>query len=217
MTDDNDSALGDFDTQHDSDHEQAKNEAAEAAAKQHQGPRDVVRGSPVPYLRARSEFDREIRAGDPVRDLWGGAWLIAVSKKANTVREYDTQQPDTKKSLLEYEGSIGVGATEEDAVWSCFYLNQNNTLAGGRSGPYDFPESRICRYAYEATDGYKRARFQDDIEEAVLEQVVRQFPNFQAMEDESATLFEAVSTVVGEDRANRVFELAEAEVERIDG
>lgn len=213
MTDE-DSELGDFEAQNDSDHEQAQKEAAEAAAKQDQAPGELVGGKTagrgVPELRQRSEHDREIQPGDAVKDLWGGSWLIAVKKAADTVREYDRQQADTKKSLLDYEGSRCMGATEEETVWLCFYLNTNNTLAGGRSGPYGFPESRICRYAYEATDGYKNGRFQDHLRLQVLEQVIRQFPNFQAQADEAATLFEAISAAFGEETASEAFELAEA-------
>lgn len=129
-------------------------------------------GRGVPELReSRSQHQRNIRPGDVCRDIWGTAWVIAIKKKADTVREYDQQQPDSQDSLLSYEGSIGVGATEEDAVWACFYVNSNNTLAGGRSGPYDFPESRIVRYAYESTDGWEFGRFQDHIRDDVLEQV----------------------------------------------
>jgi len=215
MTDE--SELGDFDPQNDSGTEEQTDADADSLPHPPQpgeerelvGSRTPGRG--VPELRdTRSEHDRQIRAGDPVRDLWGGAWLIAVKKKADTVTEYDQQQPETKQSLLSYEGSIGVGATEDDAVWACFYLNQNNTLAGGRSGPYDFPESRICRYAYEDTDGYQNGRFQDHIQMQVLERLVRQFPNFQAREDEAATLFDAISSAFGEKKSQKAFELAEA-------
>jgi hypothetical protein len=144
-----------------------------------------------------------------VRDLWGGAWLIAVRKAADTVAEYDQAQPDTKQSLLEFEGSIGTGATEEDAVWNCFYVNQNNTLAGGRSGPYGFPESRIVRYAYEDTDGYKRGRFQDHIQMQVLETLAG-----EALASGDPDVIEAVEASMrkayGSERKDEAFELAEA-------
>lgn len=162
----------------------------------------------VPELRKRSEYDRTIRPGSPVKDLWGGSWLIAVEKKADTVREFDRQQPDTKQSLLAYEGSIGTGATEEDAVWACFYLNGNNTLAGGRKGPYDFPESRICRFAYEATDGYKKGRFQDRIRMQVLEQVMAASMVSGELDPEQARLL--ISTAFTPELADEAFELAEA-------
>lgn len=166
-------------------------------------------GRGVPDLRnSRSEHDRTIRPGDPVRDLWGQSWLVVVEKAADSVAEYDRQQSDTQPSLLSYEGSIGVGATEEDSVWACFYLNQNNTLAGGRNGPYDFPESRICRYAYEATDGYKRGRFQEHIQMQVLEQMVQVVRGYDPdFHDEiHALLVEAFD----KSTADEAFELAEA-------
>jgi hypothetical protein len=134
-----------------------------------------------------------------------------VKKKADTVTEYDQQQPETKQSLLSYEGSIGVGATEDDAVWACFYLNQNNTLAGGRSGPYDFPESRICRYAYEDTDGYSNGRFQDHIQMQVLERLAT-----TAIQHEPEEVTEGLETLMkncfGVDQAKEAFEVAEATV-----
>ena len=210
---DEDSELGDFNPQNDSEEqieeEQQQPEAVEPPtqkAGQMQDPEPVG----VPHLRnSRSEHDRQIRPGDVVRDLWGNGWLIAYRKKADTVREYDQQQPDVKDSLLSYEGSIGVGATEEDAVWACFYVNSNNTLAGGRSGPYDFPESRICRYAYESTDGFKGNRFQDNIQIQVLEQVADAVlrsgnENFRgAVESLLADAFDS-------ETAQEAFELAEA-------
>lgn len=196
---DEDSELGDFDPQNDS-------EAQTESEPEGQQPQQVN----VPHLRnSRSEYDRQIRPGDVVRDQWGGGWLIVFRKSADTVREYDAQNDDTKPSLLSYEGSIGTGATEEDAVWVCFYLNKNNTLAGGRSGPYDFPESRIVRYAYEATDGFKKGRFQDHIQMQVLDRLVAHFPDFQGKEDEAATLFEAISAAFDEETADEAFELAE--------
>lgn len=160
----------------------------------------------VPELRQRSEHDREIRPGDPVRDLWGGGWLVAVKKAADTVREYDAAQPDTQKSLLEYEGSKCMGATEEDTVWQCFYVNANNTLAGGRSGPYGFPESRICRYAYEATDGYKNGRFQDHIQMQVLERLFSHTASHAQWE----MLQELAAKAFGQEMADEAQELAEA-------
>ncbi|AGM11310.1 hypothetical protein HHTV1_56 [Haloarcula hispanica tailed virus 1] len=194
---DEDSELGDFNPQNDSE---------EQIEEEQQQPNQMG----VPHLRnSRSEHDRQIRPGDVVRDLWGNGWLIAFKKKADTVREYDQQQPDVKDSLLSYEGSIGVGATEEDAVWACFYVNSNNTLAGGRSGPYDFPESRICRYAYESTDGFKGNRFQDNIQIQVLEQVADAVlrsgnENFRgAVESLLADAFDS-------ETAQEAFELAEA-------
>lgn len=169
---DEDSELGDFNPQNDSEEQTEETETDADADVPHQDGGLHIDGRGVPHLRnSRSEHERQIRPGDVVRDLWGNGWLIAYKKKADTVREYDQQQPDPQPSLLSYEGSIGVGATEEDAVWACFYVNSNNTLAGGRSGPYDFPESRIVRYAYEATDGFKGGRFQDHIQMQVLEQV----------------------------------------------
>lgn len=203
---DSDSELGDFDPQNDSGTEEQNDADAD---RELVGSKTPGRG--VPELRkTRSEHQRNIRPGDVCRDIWGTAWVIAIQKKADTVAEYDQQQPDSKQSLLSYEGSIGVGATEEDAVWACFYINSNNTLAGGRSGPYDFPESRIVRYAYESTDGWEFGRFQDHIQMDVLERLVAQFPNFQGKEDESATLFEAISSEFGEGAAQEAFELAEA-------
>ena len=152
---DNDSELGDFDPQNDSEAQPEEQQPDTLAARR----------------LAASDHDRQIRPGDVVRDLWGGGWQIVFQKKADTVAEYDRMQDDTQKSLLEYEGNRCMGATEEDTVWQVFYLNKNNTLAGGRSGPYSFPESRICRYAYEATDGWKSGRFQDHLRMQVLEQV----------------------------------------------
>jgi len=193
---DEDSELGDFDPQNDS----------EAQIEEQQQPNQMG----VPHLRnSRSEHDRQIRPGDVVRDLWGNGWLIAYRKKADTVTEYDQMQDDTKPSLLSYEGSIGVGATEEDEVWCCFYVNANNTLAGGRSGPYDFPESRIVRYAYEATDGFKKDRFQDLIQMQVLERVADAAlrsgnENFQSV------IRSMMNQEFGEDQAKEAFELAEA-------
>lgn len=157
-----------------------------------------------------SEYDRHIRPGDVVRDLWGGGWMIIFLRKAETVTEYDRMQDDTKKSLLEYEGNRAMGATEKDTVWQCFYLNKNNTLAGGRSGPYCFPESRICRYAYEATDGWNSGRFQDQIILDTLAKVAHAFPGFQHTDDEAATLFDAISLAFDEQMAEDAFELGDA-------
>lgn len=215
MTEDNESSLEDFDSYQDDDGaEQARKEAAEVAAKNHEAPSDHttdpdLRRS-VPELRSeRSEHDRTLRPGTPVRDMWNGSWLITLRKKADTVTEYDRQQPDTKQSLLAYEGSIGTGATESDAVWACFYLNANNTLAGGRSGPYDFPESRICRYAYDSTDGFDGGRVQDVITTQVLEQIA-----FQALATGEPDQIEAVEGAMkrafGAEQKDEAFELAEA-------
>jgi hypothetical protein len=214
MTDE--SELGDFDPQNDNGTEEQTEPDADSLPHPPQpgeerelvGSRTPGRG--VPELRdTRSAHDRQIRAGDPVRDLWGGAWLIAVKKKADTVTEYDQQQPETKQSLLSYEGSIGVGATEDDAVWACFYLNQNNTLAGGRSGPYDFPESRICRYAYEDTDGYQNGRFQDHIQMQVLEQVADAVLR-SGNEQIRGNIVDLMADAFGLKTAQKAFELAEA-------
>lgn len=197
---DEDSELGDFNPQNDVSEEQTE--------EQQQQPNQMG----VPHLRnSRSEHDRQIRPGDVVRDLWGNGWLIAYRKKADTVREYDQAQPDVKDSLLSYEGSIGVGATEEDAVWACFYVNSNNTLAGGRSGPYDFPESRIVRYAYDSTDGWEFGRFQDHIIEEAQEQVAQaafEIDEPEAIREASRLLKQAFGSKAGE----RAMEVAEAGV-----
>ena len=213
---DEDSELGDFDPQNDSEEQTEETEAdADVPHPPQQGEERELVGSRtpgrgVPELRnSRSEHDRQIRPGDVVRDLWGNGWLIAFKKKADTVREYDQQQPDVKDSLLSYEGSIGVGATEEDAVWACFYVNSNNTLAGGRSGPYDFPESRICRYAYESTDGFKGNRFQDLIQMQMLERVAGAALR-SGNENFQATIRDMMEMEFGEEQAQEAFELAEA-------
>lgn len=198
----NDSELGDFDPSADSE-EQTEEEL--------QAPESDEANIPdgVPELRQqRSEHDRQIQPGDAVRDLWGNGWLVVHSKAADSVEEYDRNQPDTKKSLLEYEGSRCMGATERDTVWNCFYLNSNNTLAGGRSGPYGFPESRICRYAYESTDGFKRGRFQEVIRMQVLEAVASHFIDQDAGFRE--LLWDAMAAEFGEDAADEALELAEA-------
>ena len=195
---DEDSELGDFNPQNDVSEEQTE--------EQQQQPNQMG----VPHLRnSRSEHDRQIRPGDVVRDLWGNGWLIAYRKKADTVREYDQAQPDVKDSLLSYEGSIGVGATEEDAVWACFYVNSNNTLAGGRSGPYDFPESRICRYAYESTDGFKGNRFQENIQIQVLEQVADAVLR-SGNENFEGAVKSLLADAFDPDTMKEAFELAEA-------
>lgn len=214
---DEDSELGDFDPQNGSEEQTEETEADAGVHPPQPGEDDPTKAANrpdpqpvgVPHLRnSRSEHDRQIRPGDVVRDLWGNGWLIAYRKKADTVREYDQQQPDVKDSLLSYEGSIGVGATEEDAVWACFYVNSNNTLAGGRSGPYDFPESRICRYAYESTDGFKGNRFQDLIQMQVLETLASEalVGNSGFQEKVKSLIGEAF----GEEQAQEAFELAEA-------
>lgn len=210
---DNDSELADFESyQNDIDEQAAETEAD--AGQELVGSRTPGRG--VPELRDRSEHDRQIRPGDPVKDLWGGSWLVVHSKAADSVKEYDRQQPDTKKSLLDYEGSRCMGATEEDTVWNCFYLNGNNTLAGGRSGPYGFPESRICRYAYEATDGFKKGRFQGIIQMQVLERVAGAALR-SGNENFQATIRSMLNQEFGEEQAKEAFELAEATAPQNDG
>lgn len=200
---DEESELGDFDPQNDSE-EQNSDEY----------PTEEMQVQPPTLAQVRleaSDYDRQIRPGDVVRDLWGGGWMIIFQRKADTVTEYDRMQDDTKKSLLAYEGNKAMGATEEDTVWQCFYLNKNNTLAGGRSGPYSFPESRICRYAYEATDGWKAGRFQDHIQMQVLERLAT-----TALEHETEEVIDGLETlmknVFGVDQAQEAFELAEASV-----
>lgn len=203
----NDSELGDFDP---------SAEPEEQTEEELQAPESGAANiKPVPELRERSEHDRQIQPGDTVRDLWGNGWLVVHSKAADSVLEYDRNQPDTKKSLLEYEGSRCMGATEVDTVWNCFYLNSNNTLAGGRSGPYGFPESRICRYAYESTDGFKRGRFQEVIRMQVLEKIATeaQVGNSGFRKNVESLLAEAF----GEEAASEAFELAEAGSPTSDG
>lgn len=206
---DEDSELGDFDPQNDSEAQTEEQNDSDGYPPEVIEEMEVQQVN-VPHLRnSRSEYDRQIRPGDVVRDQWGGGWLIVFRKSADTVREYDAQQDDTKPSLLSYEGSIGTGATEEDAVWVCFYLNKNNTLAGGRSGPYDFPESRIVRYAYEATDGFKKGRFQDLIQDQVMEQMAAQ-ALATGEPDQIEAVEQAMKAAFGTDRKDRAFEVAEA-------
>jgi hypothetical protein len=213
---DEDSELGDFNPQNDSSTE-AQNDADEVPHPPQPGEEDPTKAANrpdpqpkgVPELRQRSEHDREIRPGDTVWDMFGSSWLIVLWKAADSVKEYDAAQPDTKKSLLDYEGSRCTGATEEDTVWQCFHLNRNNTLAGGRSGPYGFPESRIIRYAYESTDGFKGGRFQDHIQIQVLEQIARaaiEIDEQEAIREASNLMAEAF----GSDMKDEAFELAEA-------
>lgn len=165
----------------------------------------------------RSDHDRQIRPGDVCRDLWGQSWVIAVERVADSVAEYDRNQADTKQSLLEYEGSVGMGATEDDPVWNCFYVNSNNTLAGGRSGPYAFPESRICRYAYESTDGYDGGRFQDHILQQFLIKLLDRAIRMERQETIPEQFTESLHRVVhnagfSDKRFTDAYEIADADI-----
>lgn len=120
-----------------------------------------------------SNYDREIQPGDVVRDMWSGKKLYVTQHAANSVREWDEQQSDTSKSMLAYEGSIATGATIDDRVYRCVFIKSNASFSAGKKN-YDYPESRLGRFAHETANG-DDLRTQDKIRAEAFARLMTQF------------------------------------------
>lgn len=91
------------------------------------------------------DIDRDVRAGDIALDTAQGTWVYVVEQTSPEVAVWNRENDD---NLLEYAGNWQTGATLGDRVFAVVYLGGNG-VKSYPSGSYDFPESRLARYAAE--------------------------------------------------------------------
>lgn len=90
-------------------------------------------------------IDRKVRAGDVAIDQAQGTWVYVMEQVAPDVATWNRENDS---NLLEYAGNWQTGATLGDRVFAVVYLGGNG-VKSYPSGSYDFPESRLARYAVE--------------------------------------------------------------------
>lgn len=95
----------------------------------------------------RTRWDRDIQIGDVVLDLAQGRPMQVVDRAADSVAIWERAND---YDLTGNYGNSRLGATAEDAVFTCVYTG---SIKSEPSKTYDFPESRLARIETEAAHG----------------------------------------------------------------
>ena len=139
----------------------------------------------------------DIQTGDVVIDLTQNAKMVVLEQAAITVEEYSDREGF---DLAEYKVHPQLRVSGTEPVFTCAYLKGELAAPGGT---YDFPESRLARIPVEdANEDVMRIQdvIRTDLTVALLQ-------CYDELEGEEHRLERAIELVLGEDRAQLVWEL----------
>src|SRR6056297_2460428 len=152
-------------------------------------------------------IDPTIRVGDVVIDSAQNTKCYVVDLAADSVAEFN-EQSSLDEPIEEYGCNPLFGPSPDEPVWSVVYLKDNVKSTPGAT--YDFPESRLARYAVEEANGDLR-RIQDALVIDVLEQLFATAAPSNTPSDRTELVDLALHAGIPQDLVDEAVELPELE------
>lgn len=155
----------------------------------------------------------EIETGDVVLDLAQGRPMQVVGEYDGN-GEYEPNaagwSEDENYNLLENYGNSRLGATEEDAVFTCVYVG---SVRSEPSKDYDFPVSRLARIEVEKADAMLK-RPAEEIRQQLIASFAAEVSLSREDGSEEVTIKELMIRAAGnEDLVEEAFEVGGIEAE----